>query len=111
MWSFLFHRVTGLVLAAWVLLFTIEQSTLLAGPDTYDRFRGMLTAGPFRLFEIAVVASAVFHALNGLRIVLTDFVPSSTAHTDRLLRAQTAAFFALAVPAAWIILVRFIEGG
>lgn len=111
MWSFVLHRVTGLVLAAWILLFSVEQSTVLLGADSSERFRDVVTTGPFRLLEIAVVAAALSHALNGLRLVALDLWPGAVTRHRRLDRVQAGLFFALFVPAAWVILARFFEVG
>lgn len=109
LWAFLLHRITGLVLVAWVVMFTVEQSTLLLGADSHDRFRDVLTTVPFRLVELAVVVAALYHALNGLRLVAVDLWPAATARHRQLLQAQVAVFFAAAVPAAWIMLVRLFD--
>lgn len=109
LWSFLLHRVSGLVLAAWVVLFTIQQATLLAHADFHDRFRGVLTTGPFRLLQVGFVAAALYHALNGLRLVAIDVWPGAAARRERLVRVQAGVFFALFIPAAWVILVRFFD--
>lgn len=111
MWHFLLHRVSGLVLVGWIVLFAVERSTLLLSDASHDRIHDVLTTGPFRLLDIVVLAAATFHALNGLRLVAIDTVPGVARHRERLAMAQTGVFFALVVPAAWIMLARWLGIG
>lgn len=105
--AFLLHRVSGLVLVAWLVLFTVQQSTLLLGDDFHDRFRGVFDTAPFRVLEVAFVAAAAYHLLNGLRLVVLDLRPETARRERELVQLQTGLFFALTVPAAWVILTRF----
>lgn len=112
MWASLFHRVSGLVLVGWIVVYVAEQATLTLGADFHDRFRQFITTGPFRLLEVGVIAAALYHALNGLRLVAIDVWPVGAGRRHReLLQVQTGVFFALFTPAAWVILARFFDIG
>ena len=84
MWAWIFHKFTGWVLVGY--LFThiavlstaipaasADPSTLAAGGDIYTQtivtLESLLLV---RLLEVGLLAVAVFHILNGLRLLLVD---------------------------------------
>lgn len=72
-WAFALNRITALGLTVYLFLHLIILGKLAQGPTAYDQFLE-LTENPFiKLGEWAVVAAAILHGLNGIRIVLTSF--------------------------------------
>jgi succinate dehydrogenase / fumarate reductase cytochrome b subunit len=72
-WAFALNRVTALGLTFYLFLHLIILGKLTQGPGAYDEFL-VLTENPLiKLGEWAVVAAAVLHGLNGIRIILTSF--------------------------------------
>ncbi len=72
-WAFALNRVTALGLTLYLFLHLVILGKLAQGPGSYDQFLE-LTENPFiKLGEWLVVAAAILHGLNGIRIVLTSF--------------------------------------
>ncbi len=72
-WAFALNRITALGLTLYLFLHLVVLGLLARGPAAYDDFL-KLTENPFiKLGEWAVVAAAILHGLNGLRIILTSF--------------------------------------
>jgi len=72
-WAFALNRVTALGLTFYLFLHLVILGKLAQGPGAYDEFL-VLTENPLiKLGEWAVVAAAVLHGLNGIRIILTSF--------------------------------------
>jgi succinate dehydrogenase / fumarate reductase cytochrome b subunit len=96
-WAFALNRVTALGLTLYLFLHLIVLGTLAQGPGAYDEFL-VLTENPFiKLGEWAVVAAAILHGLNGIRIILTSFGVGVTR--------QKQLFYGFMVIAALIILI------
>jgi succinate dehydrogenase / fumarate reductase, cytochrome b subunit len=96
-WAFALNRITAIGLTIYLFLHLVILGKLAQGPGAYDQFLE-LTENPFiKLGEWAVVAAAILHGLNGIRIVLTSFGVGVTR--------QKQLFFGLMVLAALIILV------
>ena len=58
----------------------------------------------FRLAELGLIASVLFHAINGIRIVLFDFWPRGARYHRELFQAVVVVFFAIMIPvAAWVV--------
>jgi len=72
-WAFALNRITAIGLTFYLFLHLGVLGLLAQGPGAYDDFL-RLTENPFiKLGEWAVVAAAILHGLNGIRIVLTSF--------------------------------------
>jgi succinate dehydrogenase / fumarate reductase cytochrome b subunit len=96
-WAFALNRITALGLTLYLFLHLIILGKLAQGPAAYDEFL-VLTENPFiKLGEWAVVAAAILHGLNGIRIILTSFGVGVTR--------QKQLFYSFMVIAALVILV------
>ena len=64
-----------------------------------------LYASPIgRVGETLLGAALLYHALNGLRIIVMDFWPATTVWHKQLWYACWVVFFAVGIPGAYIIL-------
>lgn len=96
-WAFALNRITAIGLTFYLFLHLGVLGLLAQGPDAYDEFL-VLTENPFiKLGEWAVVAAAILHGLNGIRIVLTSFGVGVTR--------QKQLFYGFMVIAAFVILI------
>lgn len=95
-WAFALNRITAIGLTIYLFLHLGVLGLLAQGPGAYDKFLE-LTENPFiKLGEWLVVAAAILHGLNGIRIVLTSFGVGVTR--------QKQLFFGLMALAMLIIL-------
>lgn len=96
-WAFALNRVTAIGLTIYLFLHLGVLGLLAQGPGAYDKFLE-LTENPFiKLGEWLVVAAAILHGLNGIRIVLTSFGVGVTR--------QKQLFLGLMVIAVFVILI------
>lgn len=73
MWAWLFHRVSGVVLAVYIFAHIWVISTAAAsGKSTFDAMFETLESPLFVVLDLALLAAVVYHALNGIRIILFD---------------------------------------
>jgi succinate dehydrogenase / fumarate reductase cytochrome b subunit len=114
-WSWLVHRVTGLGIAFFLVVHIIDTFLVVAYPAEYDftvAIYGGTFAGTyywplrwaFRLSELALIACVVFHAVNGVRIVLFDFWPRGAHYQRQLFWAVMIAFFGIMLPVSVVVL-------
>ena len=96
-WAFALNRVTAIGLTFYLFLHLIVLGRLAQGPGAYDEFL-LLTENPLiKLGEWAVVAAAILHGFNGIRVVLTSFGVGVTR--------QKQLFYGLMVLAVVVILI------
>lgn len=108
-WAFVGHRVSGFLVFFFLLLHVIDVS-LISRPELYDEVHGLYGNVMLRLFEVGLLAALVFHALNGVRIVLVDFFPEAIRNEKAMLAAVVFLTAVSTVVGGWIILKPFIDG-
>ena len=73
MWSWLAHRVTGFLVFFFLLVHVLDTSLVRISPETYNSIIGSYKNPVMGLGEAGLVAAIVFHAFNGIRVILVDF--------------------------------------
>jgi succinate dehydrogenase / fumarate reductase cytochrome b subunit len=73
MWAWLLHKFTGWVLIGYLFTHIAVLSTAMESPAAYNRtIGGLESLAIVRVLEIGLLAVAVFHILNGIRLLLID---------------------------------------
>ncbi len=73
MWSWVLHRITGVGIYFFLLVHILDTALVRVSPEAYNAVIGAYQTPFMGVAEIALVAAIVFHAFNGLRIILVDF--------------------------------------
>jgi succinate dehydrogenase / fumarate reductase, cytochrome b subunit len=114
-WSWLIHRVTGLGILAFLVIHIIDTFLVVAFPAEYDftvDIYGGVFAGTyhwwlrwgFRAAELGLIACVLFHAVNGVRIVLFDLWPKSSDYQRQSFWIALVVFAAIMLPVTWVVL-------
>jgi succinate dehydrogenase / fumarate reductase cytochrome b subunit len=73
MWTWVLHRITGVMIFFFLFAHVIDTSMVRVSPHAYntavDTYKNPLVG----LMETGLVAAVLYHALNGIRVVLVDF--------------------------------------
>jgi succinate dehydrogenase / fumarate reductase cytochrome b subunit len=72
MWSWVLHRITGIAIFFFLLVHVLDTSLIRVSPEAYNAVLGTYKNPIMGLGETVLVVAIVFHALNGLRIILVD---------------------------------------
>ena len=105
-----FHRVSGLAIWVFIVLHVFDIWLSGANPTLYDELLTIYGSPIGRVGEMLLGAALLYHALNGLRIVIMDFWPAMTRFHRHLWYANWAAFALIGLPVAWVILKPIWEG-
>lgn len=73
MFAWILHRLTGLALVGYLVVH-IWGLKAITNPDAYNALITSYHAPIFKVGEFLLLGAVVYHALNGLRIVLIDFM-------------------------------------
>jgi succinate dehydrogenase cytochrome b556 subunit len=73
MWAWLFQRITAVLLIVCLAIHLILTHLLHIGDLTYDTVGKRVAHGAVTALDIILLAAAIYHALNGLRMVLMDY--------------------------------------
>jgi len=109
-WAWIMHRLTGLGVLLFVYLHIIDTSMIGWGPHAYNEAMALYRMTVFRIGEIILVGAVLYHALNGMRIIVMDFWPRTTVVQKQLLYGVWVAFVGLYVPAIYFMVHWMVTG-
>ena len=72
-WAFLLNRLTALGLTLYLGLHLAVLGQLAGGPQAYDGFLKFAQLPLLKVGELVLIAAALFHGLNGVRLALHAF--------------------------------------
>lgn len=102
-WSWALHRITGVGLAVFLFVHIADTALIAVSPDLYDRVIESYHNPIIKSFELGLAALVLFHGLNGIRIVLVDFVPRLADHHKQLFGAVIGLWVALMAPTTYFM--------
>jgi len=102
-WSWVAHRITGLAIIFFLFAHIVDTAVIGWGPDAYDRVMSVYENWPVRLLELFLVAMVVYHAINGVRIMIIDFWPKASDRQRQLFWGSLVAYVAMMIPVAIIM--------
>jgi succinate dehydrogenase / fumarate reductase cytochrome b subunit len=83
--AYVLHRVTGLGLVFFIFFHILSVTKATSSdPSHYDLMIRRMQEPDFKIGEIALYGALLFHGLNGMRILLVDFVLTNTHRTKKL---------------------------
>ena len=98
MWSWVGHRITGVLIFVFLLVHVLDTSLVLVSPSAYDSVIGTYKNPVVGLGEAGLVAAVLFHAFNGIRIMLIDFWSKGPKHQRAMFWGVMALFIVLFAP-------------
>lgn len=66
------HRLSGIGLIAYMVLHIIETANRMRGEQAWAGLMALFASPLFKVIEYLLFAAAVFHAMNGVRLLLTE---------------------------------------
>jgi succinate dehydrogenase / fumarate reductase cytochrome b subunit len=102
-WSWLAHRITGLAVTLFLFAHVVDTAVVGWGPDAYNRVTDVYHNWVVRVLELGLVAAVLYHAINGLKIMVFDFWPSTARYMKPISAASTVLFVGSMVPITWIM--------
>ena len=73
MWSWVLHRITGVAIFFFLLVHVLDTALVRLSPEAYNAVINTYKTPLIGVAELGLVAAILFHALNGLRVILIDF--------------------------------------
>jgi len=73
MWAWLFQRVTAVLLLVGLATHLIATHIFAIGELSYDDIAGRLASSSMTAVDIVLLGAAIYHALNGFRMVVLDY--------------------------------------
>jgi succinate dehydrogenase / fumarate reductase, cytochrome b subunit len=100
MWTWVLHRITGVMLFFFLFAHVIDTAMVRVSPHAYNTTVDTYKNPVVGILEVGLVAGVVFHALNGIRIVLVDFWEKGPRYQRQMAYGVVVLWVVLMVPFA-----------
>jgi len=80
MWAWMLHRITGIGVLLFLIVHIVDISLLGFGPTVYNEGIALFGTIVVRVVSLALIGALLYHAFNGIRIMLVDFVPMAVRY-------------------------------
>ena len=109
MWSWAFQRITGVAVFFFLLVHVLDTALVRVSPNSYDLVIASYKTPIVNLLEVGLVAAVLYHALNGVRIILVDFWSKGPKYQKQMLWVILAIWVVIMLPGAYFMLLHTIE--
>jgi succinate dehydrogenase / fumarate reductase cytochrome b subunit len=98
MWSWVAHRVTGVLVFFFLYVHVLDTALVRVSPEAYNTVIETYKNPVVGVLEIGLVGAVLYHAFNGLRVVLVDFWSRGPRVQRQMLWAVLALWVVVMIP-------------
>jgi succinate dehydrogenase cytochrome b subunit len=109
MWSWVLHRITGATIFFFLLVHVLDTALVRVSPEAYNEVINTYKTPIVGLMEVGLVAAVLYHALNGIRIILIDFWQHGPKYQRLMLWIVIGVFLAVMIPALGVLGMHMAE--
>jgi succinate dehydrogenase / fumarate reductase, cytochrome b subunit len=109
MWSWVLHRISGATIFFFLFVHVLDTALVRVSPQAYNEIIESYKSPIIGLMEVGLVAAVLYHALNGVRIILIDFWKDGPRHQRLMLWIVAGVFIAVFAVTAGIIGMHMAE--
>ena len=102
-WSWIAHRITGVAIILFLFAHVVDTAVVGWGPEAYNKVVAVYHNPFIRLLELGLVAAVIYHALNGVRIMVMDFWPKAADLNRQLIYGTVGVYVLSMIPITYII--------
>jgi succinate dehydrogenase / fumarate reductase cytochrome b subunit len=109
MWSWVLHRITGATIFFFLFVHVIDTALVRVSPQAYNEVIETYKTPIVGLMEIGLVVAVLYHALNGIRVILIDFWQHGARYQRVMLWVVVGVFLAVFIPALGVLGMHMVE--
>jgi succinate dehydrogenase / fumarate reductase cytochrome b subunit len=109
MWSWVLHRITGATIFFFLFVHVLDTALVRVSPQAYNEVIETYKTPIVGLMEIGLVVAVLYHALNGIRVILIDFWAKGPRYQRQMLWVVIGVFLAVFIPALGMIGMHMVE--
>ena len=109
MWSWVAHRVTGVLIFFFLFAHVLDTALVRVSPDSYNRIMDTYKTPLVNLMEVGLVGAVLFHALNGVRVMLIDFWSQGTRYHKQMIHVVVGLTTVIMVPGTYYMIERTVR--
>jgi succinate dehydrogenase / fumarate reductase cytochrome b subunit len=92
------HRITGVAVILFLFAHVVDTAVIGWGPKAYNRVISVYHNWFVQLLELGLVAAVLYHAINGVKIMLFDFWPATARRMKPIAFGSTLLFVLAMIP-------------
>ena len=104
MWSWVAHRVTGVLIFFFLFAHVLDTALVRVSPDSYNRIMDTYKTPLVNLMEVGLVGAVLYHALNGLRVMAIDFWSKGTRYQKQMSFVVVGVVLVVMIPATYYMI-------
>lgn len=109
MWSWVAHRITGVAVFFFLFVHVLDTALVRVSPDAYDRVIATYKTPLVNLLEVGLVGAVLYHALNGIRLILVDFWSKGTKYQRQMLWVISIIWLVIMIPGFYFMTKHTLE--
>jgi succinate dehydrogenase / fumarate reductase, cytochrome b subunit len=109
MWSWVLHRITGATIFFFLFVHVLDTALVRVSPEAYNEVVNTYKTPIIGLMEVGLVAAVLYHALNGIRVILIDFWQHGPRYQRLMLWGVAAIWLAVMIPALGVLGLHMAE--
>ncbi|MBP2453765.1 succinate dehydrogenase, cytochrome b556 subunit [Mycolicibacterium lutetiense] len=109
MWSWVLHRITGATIFFFLFVHVLDTALVRVSPQAYNEVIETYKTPIVGLMEIGLVAAVLYHALNGIRVILIDFWQQGPRYQRQMLAVAVGIFAVVLIAALGVIGMHMVE--
>jgi succinate dehydrogenase / fumarate reductase, cytochrome b subunit len=109
MWTWVLHRITGVSVFFFLLVHVLDTALVRVSPEAYDLVIASYKTPIVNLLEVGLVGAVLYHALNGLRVILVDFWAKGPRYQRQMTWAIGTVWVLLMVPGTYFMVKHTVE--
>ena len=109
MWSWVLHRITGATIFFFLFVHVLDTALVRVSPEAYNEVVDTYKTPIVGLMEVGLVAAVLYHALNGIRVILIDFWQHGPRYQRLMLWVVAAVWLAVMIPALGVLGMHMAE--
>lgn len=109
MWSWVAHRITGVLTFFFLFAHVLDTALVRVSPNAYDKVIETYKNPIVNLFEVGLVGAVLYHALNGIRVMLVDFWANGPKYQRQMLWAIIVVWVLVMVPGTYFMMARTLS--
>lgn len=103
-WPWVAHRITGVLAFFFLFVHVLDTALVRVSPNAYDKVVNLYKNPLVNLMEVGLVGAVLYHALNGLRVMLIDFWAAGERHQRVMSWVVVVLWVVIMIPAAYFML-------
>jgi succinate dehydrogenase / fumarate reductase, cytochrome b subunit len=109
MWSWVLHRSTGATIFFFLFVHVLDTALVRVSPEAYNEVINTYKTPIVGLMEMGLVVAVLYHALNGVRVILIDFWQHGPRYQRQMLWVVLGIWIAVFIAALGVLAMHMWE--